>query len=754
MRHRRSSGCYPWFVLISAFLLPAAARAQTPVSLPRLESPVVLDGRSDEAAWEAIEPLPLTMHQPVFEGEPTEQTEIRVAYDDNYIYVAGRLYDTEEAGIRTNSLYRDRYSGDDILAIVLDTFNDNENALWFFTSPAGVRFDMAVSNDAVFGGGGPFGGVVNASWNTFWDVATAQNEQGWFAEMRIPFSSLGFQDIDGRVEMGLITYRLIARKNERVTYPAIPPNWSMAFGKPSVAQDVVLEGVYSQKPLYVTPYVLGGVDRAAQLNDAETAFIHSEDVTREAGLDVKYNLTSNLTLDLTLNTDFAQAEADDQQVNLTRFSLFFPEKRQFFQQRAGIFDFSIGGRDRLFHSRRIGLSGGEPVRLLGGTRLVGRLGGWDLGLIDMQTARSDHLPSENFGVLRVRRNVFNENSYAGAMVTSRIGDDGSYNVAYGLDGTFRMTGDEYLLVQWTQTFEDERFKNNTFDALEAGLVRVQWQRRRQRGFNYSNSVTWSGDDYTPGMGFVTRNGFTRLGSRVAYDWYPGGTSALRRLSPSLTSSVFFRNEDLGGEKSLNRAIESVSLRHSWSLELKSGDNLSLGTQMQVEDLDHALSFPEDTNVPAGRYTFYGLSGSLRLHNGRLLRANINVNAGTFYDGERLQLGLSPTWNASRFLELSGEYQANFVRFPDRDQHFDVHIVRLRVQAALNTKVSTNLFLQYNNAGDIVTANARFRYNFREGNDLWIVYNHGLNTNRHRDDPVLPLTDNRILLVKYTHTFGL
>ncbi len=733
----------------------ATASSQNPLMLPRLHGEIHLDGFSDEPAWQAIEPLPMTMFQPVFGGEMTERTEVRIAYDDQYLYVSGRLYDSDPEGIRGNTLYRDRYSGDDVFAIILDTFNDNENALWFFTTPNGVRFDMAVSNDAEFGGGSPFGGVINASWNTFWDVATARTDEGWFAEMRIPYSSLGFQDQDGDVTMGMIVYRFIARKNERHIFPAIPPNWGMAFAKPSQAQDIVLKGVHSQKPLYVTPYVLGGLGQASELDATGARYRLNNDVTRNVGLDVKYSLTSNLTLDATINTDFAQVEADDQQVNLTRFSLFFPEKRQFFQERAGIFDFSTGRVDRLFHSRRIGLDRGEEVRILGGTRLVGRVGGWDVGFIDMQTERTtletsdgfDTIPSENFGVLRLRRQVFNENSYAGGMATSRIGDDGSYNVAYGLDGIFRVFGQDYLTLQWAQSIEDDVVRAQAFDFFDTGLFRARWQRRGQQGLTYTAALTRSGADYNPGIGFVTRRAFTQPFGALSYGWFPEGDTPVRRVTPRAFASVYFRNED--------GSLESLFASHQWSVEMKSGDQFSLGGQLQVEDLRRTLFFPEDTEVPAGRYTFTRVQGSYRMNSGRLLRANASASAGSFYDGWRFEASFGPTWNASRHLELGGDYQFNRVRFPDRDAGFDVHLVRLRVQAALNTKVSANAFLQYNSSADLVSANVRFRYNFREGNDLWIVYNENLNTELGRmgPGPRLPLTDNRTILLKYTYTFG-
>ena len=398
----------------------AQIRTETPVTIPRLNSPIDFDGFSDEPAWEQIEPLPLTVYQPVFQAPPTERTEIRVAYDNDYLYVAGRMYDSDPENIRGNSLYRDEYAGDDVLAIILDSFNDNENSLWFSTTPTGVRFDWAVANDAQIST--DFRGTINRSWNTFWDAKSQTTDEGWFAEMRIPFSSLRFQDEEGRVVMGMAAYRYISRINERQLYPDTPPNWQIGWAKASVMQDVVFEGVYSKKPLYVTPYILGGSDHRSRLNDAETLYNTSTDFTREAGIDLKYNLTSNLTMDLTVNTDFAQVEADDEQVNLTRLSLFFPEKRQFFQERAGIFGYATGSVDRLFYSRRIGLdSDGNPVRILGGARVVGRIGDWDVGFIDMQTGDSDLLPSENFGVLRLRRQIVNPFSYAGGLVTSPPG---------------------------------------------------------------------------------------------------------------------------------------------------------------------------------------------------------------------------------------------------------------------------------------------------------------------------------------------
>lgn len=710
-------------------------------ALPRIDGDIQLDGLSNEAAWETVEPLPMVMYQPVYMGAPTEETEVRIGYDDDYLYVSGRFYDSEPSGIRSNSLYRDVFSGDDLFSVMLDTFNDNENGLWFFTNPAGVRLDWAINNDAEGGGSSrPF----NDSWNTFWDVETVINDDGWFAEMRIPFSSLGFQDEAGRATMGVTIYRYISRKNERHIFPAVSPEFNMGFAKPSTAEDVTLDNVQSQKPFYITPYLIGGIGQTSELNSTETKYVLQDDVTQDFGLDLKYNLTSNLTLDVTANTDFAQVEADDQQVNLTRFSLFFPEKRQFFQQRAGIFDFNTGGQTRLFYSRRVGLNDGELTRIYGGTRLVGRIGDWDIGLLDMQTASIADVPSENFGVIRLRRRVLNENSYAGGLFTSRVGNDGTYNFAYGIDGIFRVIGSDYLTVKWAQTFEDDIIDASGFDPWAASLVFVEWERRGQQGLSYASSITRSGADYEPGVGFATRQDFTQIGARLAYGHFPDEASSLRRVAPFSFGRVSMRNVD--------GTVESAFFGAPWNLEYKSGARLFLGNRVWYEDLTDVLEFPEDTQIPRGSYWFYGIDARYSMARSRLLRASSDFNLQTFYDGWRFDFGFEPTWNVSLHLELSTEYSVNLVRFPDRDQGFDAHIVRFRAQTALNTQVSLSTFLQYSNIADLVTANLRFRYNFREGNDLWIVYNEGLHTHRSGSDLARPLTDSRTILLKYTYTF--
>lgn len=573
----------------------ASEKRESPLALHRLPEPVKLDGVIDEHAWESIPALPMIQHLPRFGERPSERTEIRVAYDDDYIYMAARLYDSHPEGILAGGMQRDRLSlSNDWVTIGFDTFNDKENFLLFATSPAGIRSDVAFSNDAE--GARP----MNASWDTFWDVAVTRNEEGWFAEFRIPFSSLRFKDEDGRVVMGMTVWRWIARKQEAVLFPAIPPRWRWAHYKPSQAQEVVFEGIDRRRPVYVSPYGLLGVQEGEQWEDARGTYQGSREQAREAGLDIKYGFTSNLTLDVTFNTDFAQVEADDQQVNLTRFSLLFPEKRIFFQERSSAFDFNTGGPEAVFYSRQIGLVGGEPVRIYGGARVVGRAGDWEIGFLDMQTAESSERSSENLGVLRLRRYLLNENSYVGGIITNRIEADGGYNAVYGLDAVFRATRNDHLTVNWVQTFESERGAGSS--ALDGSLARVQWERRGLEGLLYSADGTWVGADYNPGLGFVRRTNYWRVGNRIAYGWRPGADSPVLRHTVEVEGAVHARHE---------HGTESAEVGSAWLMGTKAGVNLTVGARLFYEDLERSFSIGPEVDVLAGSYTFGSASVSLR-----------------------------------------------------------------------------------------------------------------------------------------------
>jgi hypothetical protein len=729
------------FQFLSSLLLPVClAQPRLPLVIPRIQTPIKFDGLVDDDAWQGVTPFRPIVYSPNTGEEPSERTEILMAYDDEYVYVGARFYDREPEKIQATSKKRDDMkASNDWFGVLLDTFKDNENAIALFTSPTGLRTDMLIFNDAQ--GDAPY----NENWNTFWDAEAATTGDGWSAEIRIPVSSLRFQESEGRVIMGLIGMRFIARKNEYITFPAMKPEWGpWGSMKPSQAQEIVFEDLHTKTPVYITPYLLGGSGWSYDLDGADALYTRSVNPTREIGLDAKYGLTNNITLDLTLNTDFAQVEADDQQINLTRFDLFFPEKRMFFQERASTFEFGLDGDNRLFYSRRIGIQDGNLVRIYGGARLTGRVGPWDLGFLSMQTAAVQNRPTENFGVVRLRRQVLNPYSYVGGIVTNRIDADGQYNTAYGFDGLLRLFGDDYLTLNWAQTFQ--RGRRNLASSLDPTKLRMYWERRTLKGVAYQLSYARAGAEYDPGMGFELRKDYTHYAVKALYGWLPGQDSWLLRHNISVKAELFQRNAD--------GVTESAEIDPAWELESNSGFYALLGPKFYYENVPEDFSLSDNAQVPRGSYRYSELHAYFFTPQVSSFYVEAEVNAGSFYDGKRTSIKISPQWNASASFEMGGTYEFNKVTFAGRNQEFTAHLAKVRVLAMFSTQFSAAAFVQYNTATNTVTTNVRVRYNPREGNDLYLVYDEGLNTDRMRAIPALPYFSSRTVLVKYSYTFSL
>lgn len=712
------------------------------IVIKRLEGPITLDGRSDDPAWSGVKPFVMVMQSPTFGEACSERTEALLGYDDEFIYVAGRLFDREPGRIQAPTKKRDSIAANtDWFGVLFDTFNDKENALAFFTTPSGLRFDAAIFRDAQ--AHNPRDMPMNLSWNTFWDVAVARTAEGWFVEMRIPLSSLRFQRAEDGVVMGLIVFRWLSRRNEADVFPAIPKDWGeMSAWKPSQGQETLWPGLRPRRPVQLTPYVLTGFDRTWELNDEETAYVRGGAPRLELGLDFKYGLTGNLTFDATLNPDFAQVEADDVQVNLTRFSLFFPEKRLFFQERSSNFDFNMGGPNTLFYSRRIGLVDDRPVRIYGGARLVGRIGAWDIGFLDMQTAALDDHPSENAGVLRLRRQVINPNSYLGGILTSRLGADGSFNVAYGLDWIWRLRGDDYVTLQWAQTFETGAA--NRAVSLDAARFSLMYERRTNRGFGTTLRFARTGRDFDPGLGFMMFDNYTAFYTRTLYGWFPGRASALTSHDAFAEARIYWDN-DTG-------RVTLAEIGPGWEFAAKSGFGGRIWPKVNIEELDEPYEIADDVEVPVGRYVFPGLSVHFNTPPGGLFNTTLTGDVGRYYDGWRVSLGAMPTWSGIPDLEIGGLVQYNLVRFPGRDVTYLAPIGQLRVLATLSVKLSASALVQYSAVDDTVTANVRLRFNPVEGTDVYLVYNDGLNTDRLSRTPVPPRTNGRALYIKFNYTF--
>ncbi len=737
----------PAFFIVILFL-SLISFGQEPIVIQRISDQVNFDGVPDEPFWELGSKFELVMHAPIYKDKPSEESKIYLGYNNDYLWVCAYLNYTDPAKIVSTSKKRDEESKNpDSFGILLDTYDDNENALAFFTMPAGQRIDFTVSNDAQVMPSMYGATNINYSWNTFWDVKTVRTDNGWSLEMRIPFSSLRFQVVNNKVQMGLILNRTISYCNEVDTYPEMDPKYGMlAANKPSLAIPIQFEGIKESKPIYISPYVIGGIDENYNLNESETAYEKSKGEPFNGGLDVKYSLTSNLTMDLSVNTDFAQVEADDEMVNLTRYSLFYPEKRMFFQERSSIFNFKLNGPSQLFYSRRIGIDDdGVPVPILGGARLTGRVGKWDMGFMDMQTRQKDDISAENFGVLRFRRNVINANSYVGAIMTSRVGMETDNYFSYGLDGIFRVFGDDYLQVNVAQTTDS--LGNNFSSSKDPTFVSFDWERRSEEGFAYRANYYYSGKYFDPQVGFLSQDGIKGAMLKVQYGWIPGATSKLFSYNIDMTLYQSNRITDNG--------IESGMYGPGLMFVTKSGWSGKIDLNYSIQGVSEEFSLDDDVDVPAGEYHYYNTRFFFTTPMSKPLSSKLSLSTGEFYDGNNITVTMEPTYNISASVQLSGYYNFNHVVFSSRNQEMNAHIARIKFLYMYDTKLSLSSFIQYNSVNRVAVANFRLRYNPKEGNDLYVVYNETRPTNGYFDSGIESVAYlNRLLQIKYVHTFRL
>jgi len=733
-------------VSLLLFLLPTVlillsttpAKAQNQISLSKFEGELNFDGICDEAGWDKIVPLELITFAPEYGAEPSEKTIVKIAYDRSYLYAGAILSDSNIDKVKIQ-LKRDDWKFEcDWLAIILDTFNDKENSLAFCTSPSGGRTDVAFSNDIE-----ALMRDMNPNWNTFWDVKTTVYDNKWQVEMRIPFSSLRYNEADGKIIMGLGVLRYLPYKNEMYTLPAAKKEqggWG-AY-KASQTQEMVIRDISTKNPVYITPYLLTGINRENKLNETGMQYDHSSKPGWDIGMDAKLRVSDNITLDLSINTDFAQVENDNQRVNLTRFPLFFEEKRQFFQERKTNFEFNFDQYNRLFHTRQIGLYNGQPVPVYGGGRMVGRVKSWDIGFLSMQTAPyKDELLSENFTVLRLQKDLINDRSTIGGIITNRMDFSGNYNTAYGIDGLFNLFGNEYLRTMWAQTFEND--ENNQVFSVDPARIFIQWERRKIEGLAYRLNYNYAGSNYKPGMGFESRRNYSRYGFSVSYNWI-NDDAWLYYHGFSLESYLYSDN--------LNEITETSTTNLGWNFESRTGMNGGLDACMLYENLLENFNPYPELSIPSGEYRFLFFKGNISSPRGRAFIIGTSVSSGKWYDGWSNSITVTPSVIIKQRLQLNGTYLYSMASLPERNQKFNSHIVRLRAQLVFSTKLSMSAFIQYSSISKLIPGNIRLRYNPKEGNDLYIIYDEGLNTDRERQTPPLPVSKLRTIILKYTYTF--
>ena len=546
-----------YIAVITMLGMPALLHAQQSPNAQASEItvPPVIDGRLQDDAWSGLEPLTgFTQREPT-EGQPVSQrTEVRIVYDDAALYIGAWLFDEDPAGIVTGQTLRDASLNDsDAFVVVLDTYMDRQNGFVFATTPAGIEFDGQVIGEGV--GGGPGGGRqqrgsaggFNLNWDGSWDVATTRDDLGWYAEIRIPFSTLRY-GAGGAQGWGLNFERKIRRNSEQSTWAPLPRQFGVY--RISLAGTLAVEAP-SKRTVTISPYALADGLKDYRVVSPEVAY------GRQIGGDAKIGINQSLTLDLTVNTDFAQAEVDDQQVNLTRFSLFFPEKRAFFLENAGTFAVGASRSAELFFSRRIGLSGGRAVPIRAGARMTGKVGDFQIGLLNLQTGEAFDIDGEtglreeiaaanNFGVLRAYRE-FGNRSQLGAIFVSRLNtsDADDHNLTFGIDGQLgigeALTFDGWASLTTTPAPAGEGAPGSGFNDGEYGFAGSM--RYVTRDWQISTGYRQVGDAFNPEVGFVNRRAYRHMNFRFLRHIRAESVSWFREFRPHISGNAFWT---LGG----------------------------------------------------------------------------------------------------------------------------------------------------------------------------------------------------------------
>jgi hypothetical protein len=666
-----------------------------------------LDGLLSEPVWAGAPVLSDFAQREPLEGEAaSEHTEVRVLFDDENLYIGIRALDSEPQRVVSRILQRDRvmerggfsneptFAGDDAVAILLDPFLDRRNAYIFATNPNGAEFDALLADE---------GKELNVDWRGVWEVAGARTGEGWSAEFRIPLRTLRYPENSTR-PWGFNVYRIIRRKNEEVLWQG----WSRdggGFHRVSLAGHLDgLQGLPSLgHNLEVKPYVTGG-----QRQSRGEGGGLDRDWEAEAGLDLKTEVRPGLVLDLTLNTDFAQVEVDDQQVNLTRFDLFFPEKRDFFLENSGIFDFGFTGSPfeappfQLFFSRRIGIQegAGEVVPILGGARLTGRVGEQTVGFLTSLTDELEGLvPRQSFTVARVKRDV-GENHYLGVMATDRR-SSGEANTALGVDGLFHLTPSLNVQGWVAHTFAG----GEGGDDLALGLT---WDYTSDL-WGWMARYLQVGPDVEAESGFVQRTDLRRGDLHLRRSFRPRRFD-IRKVDLRLGAKVL---------TGMDGTLQDYEVGPTLSTELQTGDQVSLTFQKGEARPDHGFDLAGRLHVPPGEYD--ATTRSLRMNTGaqRPLVFSSNLRSAEFYGGTLRAGGGSVTTAPTPSISAELAFSRNRVEIPSGS--FTADLISLRAGYAFSTRLFTNLLVQHNSLDGYLSTNLRVNFIHRPGSDLFLVF---------------------------------
>lgn len=732
--------------LASLFLAaPLAAQTPNPSTPPRpvahavrVGRAPVFDGRLDDPLWATAPVIAgFVQHEP-FDGRPaTERTEVRILFDREALYIGARLYDSDPSGIVHGEVRRDaNLREQDAFIVVLDTYLDRQNAFVFGTTPAGIEHDGQVTKEGEGGFGGPSGtgagpsgttGAANLNWDGTWRVLTSVDSAGWTAVFRIPFETLRYAGGTSQ-QWGLNLARFIRRKNEEVFWSPVPRQFSLY----RISRAGTLEGVEApaRRIALLTPYALGTLRR-------NFAAGTSTDAAAEFGADAKLGVTPSLTADLTYNTDFAQVEVDEQQINLTRYNLFFPEKRPFFLENAGTFAVGTPESVELFFSRRVGIGeGGRQVPILGGGRLTGKVGGLTVGLLDIQTERVKAgsltaIPPHNYAVGRVLKEL-GSRSRVGAIAVSRINTDssGDYNVTVGADGRLAL-GDKISLDAYVAHSEtpDSGGASNAWN-LSGSYTTRKWEagaavRRVDAAFN-------------PEVGFLERPAFQYYSFRLLRHLRTPGIPWFREARPHIT---FRQYDELDGRP------QSRLVHIDTHLLFANGAFFEApGLNFVREALPNGFAFADTVVVPAGVYDWFEWSMNYNTNLSAPVSVGGTATVGGFYSGHRA--GLLGTLTVRPGEKVNTALRVNYERVRLKEGNFNRVLVGLRLAYSFTPSMYLQSLTQYSNQNRSLSANVRFGWIGPAGTGLFLVFNEG----RETGENARPL--DRAFVVKFTRQLDL
>ncbi|MDZ7345927.1 MAG: carbohydrate binding family 9 domain-containing protein, partial [candidate division KSB1 bacterium] len=685
-----------------------------------------LDGRPDEPAGRLAPAITQFRQYEPQEGAPaTEETEVRVLYNRSALLISVVAHDREPDQVIGRILQRDKilmqgmgnrygYAGDDLVAVLIDPFHDRRNAHVSAVNPAGAEFDALITDESR---------MWNIEWRGIWRAAAARTADGWSAELEIPFRTLRYpENADGERTWGFNVYRVIRRKNEEVMWQS----WMRGGGGfHRVSQAGVLRGLTDlpRSGWNIELKPIGVLGRTKEQGFAVENTAH-------LGVDAKWEVSPGLVLDLTMHPDFAQVESDDERVNLTRFELFYPEKREFFLENAGLFEFGTQGTFEpppflMFMSRSIGIKDGRATPLIGGVRLSGRVGRQTIGLLDMMSSGEGKDPRTNFSVFRYKRDIGASN-YIGFAATDRR-NGAEANTVAGLDASFwlKPTLNFQTFIARTQT------SGRGGDDF-AGRAALEYSGDR---FGLSADVLQVGPEVQAAMGFVTRTDIRRVAAFGRYTWRPGGLG-IRKIDFFLNGARITRLDGEIQDRRLGQFIET---------EWESGETLAVFNFASFTRLNEGFTMNGRIPIPPGDYDSRENGFMLSTSRKRAFSAELMAGIQRQYEGRIDNAMLSLNWTPTSHLALEARHQFSRVRLPWGE--FDSPLASLRVIYSFSTRLTAQTWIQYNRLDDRLVLNARLHYLYRPGSDFYLVFNDERN-----QDGNTPFPNRKDAAVKLTYLF--